>query len=191
MLPPVKLKNMFDAKLSEILTLTADECRGGLDDIVFDNTFYVQENSGNSAISSSSSGGGNWWESKLLPVEDVQDLNIPTMGVPPPSADVEYASWGSSFESGSGDKTWGLDAGWDGYNFEWYSQEVEENNSVGKPSEKIQNDGLYSSKYEDGNSDWFGSSQWVVGVRIANSGSTTKIGVSLGVGIICLLGTIF
>mmetsp|Transcript_13820 Transcript_13820/g.28148 ORF Transcript_13820/g.28148 Transcript_13820/m.28148 type:complete len:575 (+) Transcript_13820:103-1827(+) len=190
-LPPVKLKNMFDAKLSEILALTADECRGGLDDGVFENTFYGQDNSGNSAISSSSSGGGNWWESKLLPVEDVQDLNIPTMGVPPPSADVEYASWGSSFESGSGDKTWGLDAGWDGYNFEWYSQEVEENNSVGKPSEKIQNDGLYSSKYEDGNSDWFGSSQWAVGVRITNSGSTTKIGVSFGVCLICLLGTIF
>ena len=185
-LPPVKLKNMFDAKLSEILTLTADECRGGLDDSVFDNTFYGQDNSGNSAIvgsiSSSSSGGGNWWESKLP-----EDLNIPTMGVPPPSADVEYASWGSSYESGSGEKAWGLDAGWDG----WYYQEVEDNNSVGKPSEKIQNDGLYSSKYEDGNTDWFGSSQWVVDARISNSGSTTKIGASLGVCLICLLGTIF
>lgn len=189
-LPPLKLKNMFDAKLSEILTLTADECRGGLDDSVLDNALYWLEDSGNSAVAaslgatpilSSSNGDGNWWDNKL-PVEDVKDLHIPTMGVPPPSADVEYTSWGSLSESVSDDKAWGSDASWDGYKFEWYSPEVE-GNSLNR-----ENEGFYSSGYQDDNNNWFvEGSKWMV-ARTATSGSGNNIGVSFGVFLICLLG---
>lgn len=193
-LPPVKLKNMFDAKLSEILPLTADECRGGVDDKDLDNAFYWQEDSGSIAVASpgkssilSSSNGGNWWDSKL-PVEDVTDLHIPTIEVPPPSVDVEYTSWGSLSESVPGDKTWGSDAGWDGYKFEWYSPEVE-GIGVDKPPDKIQNDDFHSSGFEGDNNDWFvKGSQWM-GARTVISGSTTKISVSsaFGVSLACLL----
>ena len=183
-LPPVKLKNMFDSKLSEILTLTADECRGGLDDTFLDNdnTYYWLEDSGNSAVASSVGASlGNWWDNKL-PVENVKDLHIPTMGVPPPSADVEYTSWGSSSESVPNDKAWGSDAGWDGYKFEWYSPEVE-GNSLDRPPE---NESFYSSGYQDNNNDWFvKGSHWMV---TTNSGSgNNNIGVSFGVCLLCLL----
>jgi hypothetical protein len=197
-LPPLKLKIMFDVKLSEILTLTAAECREGLNESVLDNTFYGQD-VGNSAVvasfdasltSSSSNGGGNWWDSKL-PVEDVKDLNIPTLGVPPPSADVEYASWGSSPESGSGYKPWGSDTGWEGYEFQWYSPE-EEGNSANKSPETVSNDDFYPSEYEDNNNDWFGKgSQWIAGARTVNSGSTKRIDVSFGVVLLCFLGLTF
>lgn len=187
-LPPVKLKNMFDTKLSEILSLTADECRGGVDDSDLINTFYWQEDSGSIAVASpgkssilpSSNGDGNWWDSKL-PVEDVTDLHIPTMGVPPPSVDVEYTSWGTLSESVPGDKTWGSDAGWDGYKFEWYSPEVE-GIGVDKPPDKIHSSGF------EGDNNWFvKGSQWMVGARTVNSGSTTNIGVSLALGIVIVL----
>lgn len=195
-LPPVKLMNMFDAKLGEILSLSADECRGGSDDSVLDSTLYWQEDSSNSAADaslgtspglSSNNGEGNWWDNKLQ-VEDVKDLHIPTMGVPPPSADVEYTSWGSSSESLPDDNTWGLDAGWDGYKFEWYSPEVEDS-SLERPPEKIQNEGFYSSGYQGDSNDWFvKDSQWMDGARTANLGSTNKIGVFFGVCLLCLLG---
>ena len=185
-LPPVKLKTMFDVKLSEILALTADECRESLDESILGNSFYGQDSVDSAVIASSSSnGGGNWWDSKLH-IEDVKDLNIPTIGVPPPSSDVEYASWGSSSESESGYKPWD-----GGTTFEWYSPE-EEDNSADKPPEKMHNDDHYSSEYEDNNNDWFGEgSQWVFGARTANSGSIKRIDVSLGVGLLFLLGLMF
>jgi hypothetical protein len=182
-LPPVKLKNMFDFRLSEILAVSAAECREGLDESVLDNTFY-ENDSGDSAVvesldaslaSSSSKGGGNWWDSKL-PVEDVKDLNIPILGVPPPSADVQYASWGYSSESGSGHKPWGSDNGWE---FEWYVPE-EKGNIVSKSPESRDN---YS---------WFGTtSQWIASARTVNSGSTKRIDVSFGLVQFCLLGLMF
>jgi len=192
-LPPLQLKNMFDAKLSEILSLTADECRGILDDSDLDDTFYWQEDSGSIAVAashgeSSSNGDGDWFDSKL-PVEDVKDLHIPTMDVPPPSVDVEYTSWGSLSESV--DNTWGSDAGWDGYKFEWYSSEVEGNGVDKPPDNKLENDDFYSSGFEGDNNDWFvKGSQWMIGSRTVSSGITKKIGVSLasGVCLICLLG---
>ena len=84
--------------------------------------------------------------------------------------------------------TWGLDAGWDGYKFEWYSPEVEDN-SLDRPPEKIQNEGFYSSGYQGDSNDWFvKDSQWMDGARTVNSGSTNKIGVSVGACLLCLLG---
>lgn len=196
-LPPIKLMDMFDSKLAEILALTADECKNGLDESILDSTFYGHQYSDNSAVvaslgeSSSASGNGStgyWWDK--TPLEDIEELNIPTWGVPPPSTDIDYTSWSTSSESGY--NPWGYDSGSNvGTTNGWDSPEEGGSSSAhDMPPEKVHNDDFYSSGYEkDYGNGWFGNgSQWIVGATNTNSGSSKKIDVFLGAGLLSLVG---
>lgn len=186
-LSPVKLMNMFDSKLDDILDLTAEECR---DESVFDSTFGGQasNNGGGAVVGASSSPGGTnnaggyWWDKSPLE-EAVEDLHIPTFGVAPPSADIDWSSWDSS----SSTESWGSEnSGWGGgaTTFEWYPEE--EDSSADNPPAKVGDDKFFSSN----NDDWFGNSQWVAGSRATNSGISNGIHASLGAALLCLLGYI-